>query len=174
MAGSRSMRLVQAAVRCYSERWRSRHGTDAAELARLLMRDGTPARSIAWSYFKGAASARLMPQPRGRLGAALGALLAAACSLGVSLALLSSSVPAGATSMVRVRITNRGDAAGQLRSLLRTQHFDISLPGYRRAARGRGTTGAPRWRPARGGARRAKLARHTSERTGQRHARPPA
>jgi hypothetical protein len=37
MAGSRSMRLVQAALRCYPERWRSRHGADAAELARLLI-----------------------------------------------------------------------------------------------------------------------------------------
>jgi hypothetical protein len=127
MAGSQSMRLVRAALRCYPERWRSRHGTDAAELAGLLMRDGMPARSIAWSYVKGAASARLMLQPRGRLGAALGALLAAACSLGVSLALLSSSVPASATSMVQVRITNRGDAAGQLRSLLRAHHFDIAV-----------------------------------------------
>jgi hypothetical protein len=119
--------LVRAALRCYPQRWRSRHGADAAELARLLMRDGRPARSVAWSYVKGAASARLMLQPRERLGAALGALLAAACSLGVSLALLSPSVPASATSMVRVRITDRGDAAGQLRSLLRAHHFAITV-----------------------------------------------
>ena len=98
MAGSRSMRLVQSSLRCYPQRWRSRHGEEAAELARLLMRDGKPARSIAWSYLKGAASARLVLQPRRRLGAALGALLAAACSLGVSLALLSSSVPASAAN----------------------------------------------------------------------------
>ena len=92
------MRLVQTSLRCYPQRWRSRHGEEAAELATLLMRDGTPARSIAWSYLKGAASARLVLQPRRRLGAALGALLAAACSLGVSLALLSSSVPASAAN----------------------------------------------------------------------------
>jgi len=98
MAGSRSMRLVQTSMRCYPQRWRSRHGEEAAELATLLMRDGTPARSIAWSYLKGAASTRLVLQPRRRLGAALGALLAAACSLGVSLALLSSSVPASAAN----------------------------------------------------------------------------
>jgi hypothetical protein len=98
MAGSRSMRFVQAALRCYPRRWQSRHGEEAAELARLLIRDGTPARSIAWSYFKGAASARLVLQPRRRLGAAVGALLAAACSLGVSLALLSSSAPASAAN----------------------------------------------------------------------------
>jgi hypothetical protein len=85
-------------LRCYPQRWRSRHGEEAAELATLLMRDGTPARSIAWSYLKGAASARLVLQPRRRLGAAVGALLAAACSLGVALALLSSSVPASAAN----------------------------------------------------------------------------
>ncbi len=96
MAGPGSERLVRIALRCYPERWRNRHGEEAAELARLLIRDGTPARSIAWSYVKGAASTRLVPQPRRRLGAAVGALVAVACSLGVSLALLSSSVPANA------------------------------------------------------------------------------
>ena len=95
------MRLVRTALRCYPERWRSRHGEEAAELATLLMRDGKPAWSIAWSYLKGAASTRLVLQPRRRVGAAVGALLAAACSLGVSLALLSSSPPANAANVVR-------------------------------------------------------------------------
>jgi hypothetical protein len=121
------MRLVQTALRCYPGRWRNRHGEEAAELARLLIRDGMPARSIAWSYLRGAASTRLVPRPHRRLAAAVGALLAAACSLGVSLALLSSSVPASAASVVRVRITNRGDVAGQLRSLLRAHHFGITI-----------------------------------------------
>jgi hypothetical protein len=98
MAGPGSERLVRTALRCYPERWRSRRGEEAAELARLLMRDGTPARSIAWSYFKGAARTRLVLQPRRRLGAAVGALVAVACSLGVSLALLSSSAPANAVT----------------------------------------------------------------------------
>jgi len=120
------MRLVRTALRCYPERWRSRHGEEAAELARLLMRDGTPARSIAWSYVKGAASARL-PRPHRRLEAAVGALVAVACSLGIALALLSSPVPASAVSMIRVRITDRGAAAQQLRSLLRAHHFDITV-----------------------------------------------
>jgi hypothetical protein len=97
MAGPGSERLVRTALRCYPERWRSRHGEEAAELAGLLMRDGTAAQSIAWSYFKGAARTRLV-QPRRRLGAAVGALVAVACSLGVSLALLSSSVPANAVT----------------------------------------------------------------------------
>jgi len=96
MAGPGPERLVRIALRCYPERWRSRHREEAAELARLLIRDGTPARSIAWSYVKGAARTRLVPQPRRRLGAAVGALVAVACSLGVSLALLSPSVPANA------------------------------------------------------------------------------
>ena len=96
MAGPGPERLVRIALHCYPERWRNRHGEEAAELARLLIRDGTPARSIAWSYVKGAARTRLVPQPHRRLGAAVGALVAVACSLGVSLALLSSSAPANA------------------------------------------------------------------------------
>jgi hypothetical protein len=123
MAGSR---LVRTALRCYPERWRHRHGEEAAELARLLIRDGTPARSIAWSYFKGAASTRLVP-PRRRAGAVVGALLAAAGSLGVSVALLSSSAPASALSAIRVHITNRSEAAAQLRSQLRAHHFGIAV-----------------------------------------------
>lgn len=103
MPGPQPMRLVRAALRCYPPRWRSRHGEEAAELARLLLQDGTPARLIAWSYVKGAVSARLVPQPRRRLGAAVGALIAAACSLGVPLALLSPSVPASAASAARPR-----------------------------------------------------------------------
>jgi hypothetical protein len=94
MAGSR---LVQTALCCYPQRWRNRHGEEAAELARLLIRDGTPARSIAWSYLKGAAGTRLVP-PRRRVGAAVGALVAVAGSLVVSLALLSSSAPANAVT----------------------------------------------------------------------------
>jgi hypothetical protein len=118
MAGSRPARLVEAALRCYPPRWRSRHGDEAAELATLLMRDGMPVRSIACSYFMGAARARLAPGPRRRLGVAAGTLLVAAASLGVPLALLSSSAPASAASVIRARITNPADAAGQLESLL--------------------------------------------------------
>jgi hypothetical protein len=108
MAGSRSTRLVQAALRCYPQRWRARHGQEAAELARLLMRDGVPARSIAWSYAQGAARTRLTLQPRRRLGIVMGALVAVASSLSVSLALLSSSAPASAAS--RLCAAHRGAA----------------------------------------------------------------
>jgi hypothetical protein len=97
------MRLVESALRCYPQRWRSRHGDEAAEIASLLIRDGTPAHSIAWSYLLGAARARLVTGPRRRLGAAAGALLLAVGSLGVPLALLSSSAPANAASVVHSR-----------------------------------------------------------------------
>jgi hypothetical protein len=127
MPGSWPARLVEAALRCYPPRWRSRHGDEAAELARQLMRDGVPARSIARSFLMGAARSRLATGPRRRLGLAAGTLLVAAGSLGVPLALLSASAPASAASVVRARITNRGDAAGQLESLLRSHHFHVTV-----------------------------------------------
>jgi hypothetical protein len=99
MPASRSMRLVHSALRCYPQRWRSRHGEEAAEIATLLIQDGTPGWSIACSYLLGAAKARLVTGPRRRLGAAAGAVLLATGSLGVSLALLSSSAPASAASV---------------------------------------------------------------------------
>jgi len=43
MAGPESERLVRNALRCYPERWRSRHGEEAAELAMLLRDGGQPA-----------------------------------------------------------------------------------------------------------------------------------
>ena len=97
MPGPRSMRLVESALRCYPRRWRSRHGDEAAEIASLLIRDGASAHSIAWSYLMGAARTRLVTTPR-RLAAAAGALLLAIGSLGIPLALLSSSAPANAAS----------------------------------------------------------------------------
>jgi hypothetical protein len=103
MPGSRSMRLVTSALRCYPLRWRRCHGDEAAEIASLLIRDGIPARSVAWSYLMGAACTRLVIAPRRRLGAAVGALLLAAGSLGIPLALLSSSAPANAASVTHSR-----------------------------------------------------------------------
>jgi hypothetical protein len=95
MAGSRGARLVRTALRCYPARWRRRHGDEAAELAALLLRDGTPAGSIAWSYLAGAAREWLTPRP-GRLSMAACALLIAACTLGVSVGLLGPQAPARA------------------------------------------------------------------------------
>ncbi|MGD0244526.1 MAG: hypothetical protein ABSB59_29965 [Streptosporangiaceae bacterium] len=95
---ARAARLVQVALRCYPARWRRRHGDEAAELAALLIRDGAPPRSIAFSYLAGATRAWLTPRPVRRLSAAACALLAAMCLLGVSAGLLTSAWPARAAS----------------------------------------------------------------------------
>ena len=89
-------RLVQAALRCYPAHWRRRHADEAAELATLLIRDGTPPRAIALSYLAGAAREWLTPRPGRRLSKVAWALLVAVCSLGVSAALLASTEPARA------------------------------------------------------------------------------
>jgi hypothetical protein len=103
MDGPRTTRLVEAALRCYPAPWRRRHGDDAAELAVLLIRDGTPAYSIAWSYLVGAAREWLTPRPGRRLSTVVCALLVAACSLGVSAGLLASAGPARAASTSQAR-----------------------------------------------------------------------
>jgi hypothetical protein len=96
MDEARATRLVETALRCYPARWRRRHGEEAAELAALLVRDGTPARSVAGSYLAGAAREWVTPRPGRRLSLAVGALLIAASSLGVSAGLLPSTAPARA------------------------------------------------------------------------------
>jgi hypothetical protein len=110
MAASRTARLVEAVLRCYPARWRRRHGEEAAELAALLIRDGTPAGSIALSYLAGAAREWLTPRPGRHLTVVACALLVAACSLGVSAGLLASAGPARAsTSQARGRAHCRPD-----------------------------------------------------------------
>ena len=89
-------RLVGASLRCYPARWRRRHGEEAAELAALLIRDGAPATSIAWSYLIGAVREWLAPRPGRPLSAAAAALVAATCLIGFSAALLAGTVPAKA------------------------------------------------------------------------------
>jgi hypothetical protein len=98
MDDSRTARLVETVLRCYPARWRRRHGDEAAELAALLIRDGTPAGSIAWSYLAGAAREWLTPRLGRRLSTMACALLVAAGSLGVSAGLLASAAPARAAS----------------------------------------------------------------------------
>ena len=98
MDAPRAARLVETVLRCYPARWRRRHGDEAAELAALLIRDGTPAVSVAWSYLAGAAREWLTPRPGRRLSTAACALLVAACSLGVPAGLLASAAPARAAS----------------------------------------------------------------------------
>jgi hypothetical protein len=93
---ARECRLAGAALRCYPARWRRRHAAEAAELAALLIADGTPAASIAWSYLAGAAREWLAP-PAGRsVSTVAAALLAAACLLGFSAALVAGTGPARA------------------------------------------------------------------------------
>jgi hypothetical protein len=103
----RTARLVETALRCYPARWRRRHGDEAAELAALLIRDGTPAGSIAWSYLAGAAREWLTPRPGRRLSTVACALLVAACSLGVSAGLLAPAAPARAASPDQARASAR-------------------------------------------------------------------
>ena len=93
---AREGRLVDAALRCYPARWRRRHADEAAELAALLIRDGNPAASIAWSYLAGAAREWLAPRPGRSLSTVAAALLAAACLLGFSAALVAGTAPARA------------------------------------------------------------------------------
>ena len=94
----RLTRLVGTALRCYPARWRRRHGDEAAELATLLIKDGTPAGSIAMSYLAGAAREWLMPRPSRRLITVACAFAVAACSLAVPAALLASAATARAAS----------------------------------------------------------------------------
>ena len=101
MDDRRAARLVEVALRCYPARWRRRYGNEAAELAALLIGDGTPAGSIARSYLAGAAREWLIPRPGQRLRTAACALLVAVCSLGVSAGLLASAAPAKAASPAR-------------------------------------------------------------------------
>jgi hypothetical protein len=104
MDAPRTARLVETVLRCYPARWRRRHGEEAAELAALLIRDGTPAGSIALSYLAGAAREWLTPRPGRHLTAVACALLVAACSLGVAAGLLASAGAARAsTSQARGR-----------------------------------------------------------------------
>jgi hypothetical protein len=103
MDGPRAARLIETVLRCYPARWRRRHGEEAAELAALLIRDGTAVGSVAWSYLAGAAREWLTPRPGRRLTTAACALLIAACSLGVSAGLLASAGPARAASTSQPR-----------------------------------------------------------------------
>ena len=99
----RAARLVETVLRCYPARWRRRHGEEAIELAALLIGDGTPVGSIAWNYLAGAAREWLTPRPGRRLRMAACALLAVACSLGLSAGLLVSTAPARAASTRQAR-----------------------------------------------------------------------
>jgi hypothetical protein len=118
MDGPRPPRLIETVLRCYPARWRRRHGDEAAELAALLIRDGTPAASIAGSYLAGAARAWLTPRPGRRLSAMACAVLVAAGSLGGTAGLLASTAVARAASTTREHCA-AGPAAGVIPPLTR-------------------------------------------------------
>jgi hypothetical protein len=101
MDGPPAPRLVHTVLRCYPARWRRRHGDEAAELAALLIRDGTPPAAVAGSYLAGAGREWLTPRPGRRVSAVACALLVAAGALGVSTGLLASAGPARAASTSR-------------------------------------------------------------------------
>ncbi|HEX4255280.1 MAG TPA: hypothetical protein VH089_09340 [Streptosporangiaceae bacterium] len=101
MDGPPAPRLVHTVLRCYPARWRRRHGDEAAELAALLIRDGSPAAAVAGSYLAGAGREWLTPRPGRRVSAVACALLVAAGALGVSTGLLASAGPARAASNSR-------------------------------------------------------------------------
>jgi hypothetical protein len=103
MEAERATRLIETVLRCYPARWRHRHGEEAVELAALLMRDGSPAASVAWSYLAGAGREWLTPRPGRHLSGVACALLVAACSLGVSAGLLASAGSARAASTTQAR-----------------------------------------------------------------------
>jgi hypothetical protein len=91
-------RLVHGALRCYPAHWRRRHGDEAAELGALLIHDGAPAVTVAWSYLAGAGREWLTPPPGRRMSAVAYALLAAVTALSISVGLLASTAPARAAS----------------------------------------------------------------------------
>jgi hypothetical protein len=103
MDESRETRLVATALRCYPARWRRRHGDEAAELAVLLIRDGTPAGSIALSYLAGAAREWVIPRPGRRLSTVACALFVAACAVSLSAGLAAGAAPAKAASTSQSR-----------------------------------------------------------------------
>jgi len=133
MDGIRATRLVAAVLRCYPARWRRRHGDEAAELAALLISDGRPAGSIAWSYLAGAAREWLTPRPGRRLSTAICALVIAACSLGVSAVLLAPPAPARAASTsqprgpARCRLVPAGTFAGVTTAAVRPQAIFLEV-----------------------------------------------
>ena len=93
-------------------------------MARLLVEEGVPVASVAWSYLVGSARERMAPVA-GRARAA--ALTATAALAAVSIAAWALPAPASATGVVRALVTERAAAAGQLRSIFASHHFQITV-----------------------------------------------
>lgn len=144
MGAGANGRLVAAALGCYPARWRQRHADEAAEVAALLIRDGTPAASVAWSYLVGAARERLVPRPGRPLSAAAAAMLAVACALGFAAALIAGTGPARAASRAQPRPVPASPSARPAPGSARPAGHPASCPvpaagqprpGVRRASR---------------------------------------
>jgi hypothetical protein len=142
-------RLVDAALRCYPARWRRRHADEAAEVAALLIRDGNSSVSIVWSYLAGAAREWLIPRPARSPRRVAAALLAAACLLGFSAALVAQTSPARAgttqspSGPIAPKIERTPRSVGSPRQFtlcrpvlprqVTRDHSQLSLPGTARA-----------------------------------------
>src|ERR1700683_3796761 len=117
-------RLTGTPLRCYPARWRRRHGDEVAELAALLIRDGSSPSSIALSYLAGAAREWLVPRPSRRLSTVACALLVVASSLGLSAELVASAAPprAAATAPKHCRPDQVPPATSQLVTIWEGRH----------------------------------------------------
>jgi hypothetical protein len=128
MRPSGENRAVAVAVRCYSARWRSRHGDEATLLASALLEDGVPWWSIALSFLGGATRERVFRKPSPQVGTTLAAITVGIAA--IPLALFASLTPASASSTnVVIVISKSDDAARQLESAFSSHHFKITVTG---------------------------------------------
>jgi hypothetical protein len=123
---SRERRIIAGVLRCYPERWRSRHGDEATEMASALLDDGTPWWSIAGSFLGGVAKERARRKLSVRVGSALVAI--AVGIVAVPLAMFATLTPANASGIdVTVLISPHGNAVQQLESAFAAHHFKITI-----------------------------------------------
>lgn len=126
MRPSRERRVVAAAVRCYSARWRVRHGDEATLIASALLDDGIPWWSVTLNFLGGATRERISRRASLRLGTTVAAL--AVFVAAVPLALFASLDSASASSVnVVIAISNPNDAARQLESAFSSHHFQVTV-----------------------------------------------
>jgi hypothetical protein len=123
---SQESRIIVTVLRCYSARWRSRHGDEATLLASALLEDGTPWWAIAGSFLGGAAKERAFQKPSLRVGSALAVITVGIAA--VPMALIGSLTTAGASSTtITIVISKPVDAARQLESAFASHHFKIEV-----------------------------------------------
>jgi len=123
---SQEDRIIAAALRCYSAKWRARHRDEATLLASELLDDGTPWWSVAGSFLRSAARDRAFRRPRLPVGSSMAALAIGLAA--VPLALVGSLTTAGASNTtVTIVIAKPGDAVRQLESAFASHHFNIAI-----------------------------------------------